>query len=73
MPQAAQPCVGQESKLSLRQTQHTLLYTLCLLILAYIWVEGGEEIRWEPPHVKTGLVYIWLGTKGYNFHSFQNY
>lgn len=69
LPHAVQPCARQESKHSLRQTQHTLLYTLCLLILAYIWVERGEEIRQEPPHVKTDLVYIWLCY----YFSFQKY
>lgn len=69
LPHAVQPCARQESEHSLRQTQHTLLYTLCLLILAYIWVERGEEIRQEPPHVKTDLVYIWLCY----YFSFQKY
>lgn len=65
------PCVRQESKHSLRQTQLTLLYTLCLLILSCILVEGGKEIRRETSHVKPDLVCIWLGTKARNFYSFQ--
>lgn len=71
LPHAVQPCARQKSKHSLRQAQHILLYILCLLILACIWVEGGEEIRQEPSHVKTDLVYICLGAKPCNFYSFQ--
>ena len=39
LPHAVQSCARQEYKHSLGQTQHTLH----LLILAYIWVEGGDK------------------------------